>query len=125
MAFDTEAMTFFGHSAELHGLEPSRVAASRACALVRSRVEPQTWEAFRLTTSEGQTVDEVGRQLGMSAADVLEAKSIGLQSIRQEPEQPDRNDLAFRAIASLHNQAHRIAIIYGCETRGDAHSQIL
>jgi RNA polymerase sigma-70 factor (ECF subfamily) len=42
----------------------------RAMARVRARVEPATWEAFRLTALEGLPAAEVARRLGKQVANV-------------------------------------------------------
>jgi RNA polymerase sigma factor (sigma-70 family) len=55
-----------------------------ACARARARVEPQTWEAFRLTAYEGCSGDEVAARLGMSRATVFKAKSRVLGFLREE-----------------------------------------
>jgi RNA polymerase sigma-70 factor (ECF subfamily) len=48
---------------------------AEAEALVQQRVEPHTWEAFRLTAVEGLSGAEVGARLGMKVATVFKAKS--------------------------------------------------
>jgi RNA polymerase sigma factor (sigma-70 family) len=45
-----------------------------AVARVRSRVAPQTWEAFRLTAQEGLPGAEAAMRIGMQAAQVYVAK---------------------------------------------------
>jgi len=60
-----------------------------ACARARARVEPQTWEAFRLTAYEGYSGDEVAARLGMSRATVFKAKSRVLGFLREEIKQLD------------------------------------
>ena len=60
-----------------------------ACARARARVEPQTWEAFRLTVYEGCSGDEVATRLGMSRATVFKAKSRVLGFLREEIKQLD------------------------------------
>jgi RNA polymerase sigma-70 factor (ECF subfamily) len=55
-----------------------------ACARARARVEPQTWEAFRLTAYEGCSGDEAAARLGMSRATVFKAKSRVLEFLREE-----------------------------------------
>ena len=47
----------------------------RAMDRVRGRVEPDTWEAFRLTAIEGVPAAEVARQLGKRVATVYVARS--------------------------------------------------
>jgi RNA polymerase sigma-70 factor (ECF subfamily) len=64
--------------------EFDREVVARACATVRERVEPQTWEAFRLTASEGRTGEEAAAQLGMNVMAVFKAKSRVLSFIREE-----------------------------------------
>jgi RNA polymerase sigma-70 factor (ECF subfamily) len=61
----------------------SEVVAA-ACARARERVEPRTWEAFRLTAHEGLSGDDVAARLGMSVATVFKAKSRVLSFIREE-----------------------------------------
>jgi RNA polymerase sigma factor (sigma-70 family) len=64
--------------------EFDREVVAQACALVRARVEPQTWEAFRLTTSEGRSGEEVAAQLGLNVMAVFKAKSRVLGFLREE-----------------------------------------
>ena len=61
-----------------------REVVAQACATVRSRVEPQTWEAFRLMTSEGRSGEEVAAQLGLKVMAVFKAKSRVLGFLREE-----------------------------------------
>jgi RNA polymerase sigma-70 factor (ECF subfamily) len=60
-----------------------------ACARARERVEPQTWEAFRLTAYEGCSGDDVAARLGMTRATVFKAKSRVLGFLREEIKQLD------------------------------------
>jgi RNA polymerase sigma-70 factor (ECF subfamily) len=60
-----------------------------ACARARGRVEPQTWEAFRLLAREGLSGEEVAARLRMSVATVFKAKSRVLEFIRQEVKRLD------------------------------------
>jgi RNA polymerase sigma-70 factor (ECF subfamily) len=55
-----------------------------ALARVRLRVEPQTWEAFRLTATEGLSGDATAGRLGMRLTAVFKAKSRVLQLLRDE-----------------------------------------
>jgi RNA polymerase sigma factor (sigma-70 family) len=55
-----------------------------ACTRTRARVEPQTWEAFRLTAYEGLSGDDVAARLGMSRATVFKAKSRVMGFLREE-----------------------------------------
>ena len=47
----------------------------RALDQVRRRVQPQTWDAFRLTTFDGLPGAEVAARLGMAVTSVYKAKS--------------------------------------------------
>jgi RNA polymerase sigma-70 factor (ECF subfamily) len=51
---------------------------------VRERVEPHTWEAFRLTALEGHTGAFAAGQLGLKVATVFKAKSKVQQMLREE-----------------------------------------
>jgi RNA polymerase sigma-70 factor (ECF subfamily) len=55
-----------------------------ACARARARVEPQTWEAFRLTAYEGLSGDDAAARLGMSRATVFKARSRVMGFLREE-----------------------------------------
>jgi RNA polymerase sigma-70 factor (ECF subfamily) len=55
-----------------------------ALVRVRLRVDPQTWEAFRLTATEGLTGDAAAARLGMRLTAVFQAKSRVLQFLRDE-----------------------------------------
>ena len=56
------------------------------CALVRvrPRVQPMTWEAFRLTSLEGLSGAEASAQLGMAVTSVYKAKSNLLKLLEAE-----------------------------------------
>jgi RNA polymerase sigma factor (sigma-70 family) len=56
---------------------------AQAMARVRLRVEPRTWEAFRLTAVEGLPGAEAGKRLQMRVAAVFKAKS-RVQKLLQE-----------------------------------------
>jgi RNA polymerase sigma-70 factor (ECF subfamily) len=64
--------------------EFTHVVMSKACATVHARVEPQTWEAFRLTACENWPGEKVAAELGISVTAVFKAKSRVLGYIRQE-----------------------------------------
>jgi RNA polymerase sigma factor (sigma-70 family) len=55
-----------------------------ASARAQARVEPQTWQAFLLTTYLGLSGDEAAAQLGMTRATVFKAKSRVLGFLREE-----------------------------------------
>jgi RNA polymerase sigma-70 factor (ECF subfamily) len=50
---------------------------------VKERVEPHTWEAFRLTTIEGVAIADVAARLGMRVATVYRARHV-VQSMLRE-----------------------------------------
>jgi RNA polymerase sigma-70 factor (ECF subfamily) len=75
----------------LHRLEEqfdSEILAE-ACSRARIRVEPQTWEAFRLLAHEGLSGDDAAARLGMSVATVFKAKSRVMEFIREEVKRLD------------------------------------
>jgi RNA polymerase sigma-70 factor (ECF subfamily) len=51
---------------------------------VRQRVQPHTWEAFRLTVLEGQSGAEAAAQLGMLVGTVYKAKSKVQKMLQEE-----------------------------------------
>jgi RNA polymerase sigma-70 factor (ECF subfamily) len=55
-----------------------------ACARVRLRVQPQTWEAFALTALEGLSGAEAARRTGQQVSAVFVAKSRVEKMIREE-----------------------------------------
>ena len=55
-----------------------------AIVRVRLRVEPHTWEAFRLTAFEGMAGTAVADQLGIKVATVFKAKSKVQRMLREE-----------------------------------------
>jgi RNA polymerase sigma-70 factor (ECF subfamily) len=57
---------------------------------VRLRVEPRTWEAFRLTAVEGLSGAEASQRLGMRASQVYVAKKRVREMLREEVENLDR-----------------------------------
>jgi RNA polymerase sigma-70 factor (ECF subfamily) len=66
--------------------EYDRELLEEAMARVQLRVEPHTWEAFRLTAVEDLPGAEVARRLDMQVAMVFIAKSRVQKLIRQEVE---------------------------------------
>ena len=50
----------------------------------RARVEPRTWEAFRLTAYEGLSGDAAAARLGMSSEGVFKAKSRVMGFLRED-----------------------------------------
>ncbi len=57
---------------------------ARASERVRRRVEPQTWEAFRLTAIDRQSGAAAAGQLGMKVSAVFRARSIVQKMLREE-----------------------------------------
>jgi RNA polymerase sigma factor (sigma-70 family) len=55
----------------------------RAMDQVRERVEPQTWEAFRLTAIQGLPARQAAEKLGMRLGTVYQAKSSVQQLLRE------------------------------------------
>src|SRR5207249_4545191 len=55
-----------------------------AAARVSRRIDPQTWEAFRLLSQERLPGQEVAGRLGMTVAAVYMAKSRTLKMMREE-----------------------------------------
>ncbi len=52
--------------------------------IVRARVDPKTWDAFRLTALEHLSGTEVAERLGMSIAGVFKARSRIQQMLKKE-----------------------------------------
>ena len=63
---------------------------AEAQARVRQRVEPHTWEAFRLTALEGLSGAEAAARLGLKVATVYKAKSKVQQMLHEEVARLDR-----------------------------------
>ena len=55
----------------------------RAMDQVRERVEPQTWEAFRLTTIQGMPASQAAEKLAMRVSTVYQAKSSVQRLLRE------------------------------------------
>lgn len=55
----------------------------KAIACVRLRIEPQTWDAFRMTALESRSGSEVAERLGMRLTSVYKARS-NVQKMLQE-----------------------------------------
>ena len=71
---------------ELTGQMERDQRAREACERVRRRVEPNTWQAFWLTTVEGQSAADVAQQLGMNEGAVPVYKHRVVKMIRSEIE---------------------------------------
>ena len=64
--------------------EFDREVYERAADAVRTRVEPHTWEAFRLTGLDGLSGAEAADRLGMQVATVFKAKSKVQKMLKDE-----------------------------------------
>jgi RNA polymerase sigma factor (sigma-70 family) len=64
--------------------EYDRELLEHAVALVRLRVAPHTWEAFRLTALENVSAVEAARQLNLQIANVYQAKSTVRKMLQEE-----------------------------------------
>lgn len=64
--------------------EFDRELLEQAVLRVRERVQPHTWEAFRLTALEGLTGESTGTRLGMRVATVYVARGKVLRMIQEE-----------------------------------------
>ncbi len=63
-----------------------------AALRVRLRVEPHTWEAFRLTAVEQMSGAAVAERLGMTVATVFKAGSKVQKMLRAEMDHLERSD---------------------------------
>jgi len=61
-----------------------RELLDEAMARIRLRVEPRTWEAFRLTSLEGLTGAEAAERAGMEVATIYKAKSKVQKLLKEE-----------------------------------------
>jgi RNA polymerase sigma-70 factor (ECF subfamily) len=64
--------------------EFDRELLEEAMTRVRLHVEPQTWDAFRLTALEGRSGPEAAAQLGMKITAALKAKNRVQHALRDE-----------------------------------------
>ena len=64
--------------------EYDRELLEHAVALVRLRVAPHTWEAFRLTALENVSAAEAARRLNLQIANVYQAKSTVRKMLQEE-----------------------------------------
>ena len=69
--------------------EFTRALFEEASARVRLRVQPHTWEAFRLTALEGKSGAEVAALLGMQVATVFVARSKVQKMLQDEARRLD------------------------------------
>jgi RNA polymerase sigma-70 factor (ECF subfamily) len=71
--------------------EGERELLERAMARVRLRVQPNTWEAFRLLALEGKAGHEAAQRLGMKVGAVWVARSNVRKMIEEEVGRLDRH----------------------------------
>jgi RNA polymerase sigma-70 factor (ECF subfamily) len=71
-------------STSVHERGPLQSLFQQAFAAVRTEFEPDTWQAFLLTTVEGRSSAEVAGELEMSPGGVRQAKYKVLRRLRQE-----------------------------------------
>ena len=69
--------------------ECERELLEQAMGLVRLRVEPRTWDAFRLLALDGRSGAEAAAQLGMKVATVFVARSKVQRMIQEEARKLD------------------------------------
>jgi RNA polymerase sigma-70 factor (ECF subfamily) len=74
--------------------EFDRELFDEAMARVRLRVEPRTWDAFRLLSLEGCSGAQAAEKLGMKVATVFVAKSKVLRMLQEETRSLDKPDPA-------------------------------
>jgi RNA polymerase sigma-70 factor (ECF subfamily) len=65
----------------------------QAMQCVRQRVEPHTWEAFRLTALEGLSGAAVAERLSMKVASVFKAKSNVLRQLKEEKDRLEKGSV--------------------------------
>jgi RNA polymerase sigma-70 factor (ECF subfamily) len=63
---------------------------TEAEARVRARVEPHTWDAFRLTAVEGLSGAEAAKKLGMKVVTIFKAKTRVQKMLQEEIAQLDK-----------------------------------
>ena len=74
------------------GEEFDRELLEAAAARVRQRVQPHTWDAYRLTALEGLSGAETAQQLGMKVATVFVAKSKVQRMLQEEIQRLEGGD---------------------------------
>jgi RNA polymerase sigma-70 factor (ECF subfamily) len=75
---------------EAFDLELLELASNR----VRERVQPQTWEAFELTSLQGLSGAEVASRLGVAVTAVFKAKSSVKKMLQEEIARLERGEVA-------------------------------
>jgi RNA polymerase sigma-70 factor (ECF subfamily) len=77
-----------------------------AQAAVRRRVEPHTWEAFRLTSLEGKTGAEAAAILHMQVGTAFKAKSKVQRMLREELERLESEEPIWVAALAVPTSKH-------------------
>ena len=72
------------------GAQPRLEEETRRLLLRRLRVEPRTWEAFRLTALEGLSGAEAARRTGLRASHVYVARFRVQEMLREEVQKLDQ-----------------------------------
>jgi RNA polymerase sigma-70 factor (ECF subfamily) len=88
-----------GRLEEAFDLERFEMAKAR----VRQRIEPHTWEAFRLTALEGRSGADAAALLGMQVGTVFKAKSKVQQMLRGEIECLERDEPSWVTVRAVPN----------------------
>jgi RNA polymerase sigma factor (sigma-70 family) len=78
-----------------------RLEVAQAC--VRQRIEPHTWEAFRLTAIEGLSGAEAAALLQMQVGTVFKAKSKVQQMLREEIERLESEGPVWMTVPTVPN----------------------
>lgn len=81
---NTEPLELDADATQEFDLEYRRQLFWIAADVVRQQVKPNTWEAFRLTAIDNQSVAKTSKQLGMSEGSVLVAKCRVIARLRVE-----------------------------------------
>lgn len=71
--------------------EYDRELLEQALARVRQRVQPHTWDAFRMTALEDMSAADVARQLGMKPGAIYVARSKVQRMIQEEMAELDKD----------------------------------
>ncbi len=74
-----------------------------AQARIRLRIEPHTWDAFRLTALEGHSGAEAAALLQMQVGTVFKAKSKVQQMLREELERLEREEPVWMSARAVPN----------------------
>ena len=84
----------------LFQLQWQRAIFEWACRQVSQQVKPVTWEAFRLTATQGEPVETVADKLGISTGSVYTAKCRVMSRIRRQVDRWNSDDFPIDSIES-------------------------